>query len=281
MKMTPEKFAEMERLGFIEDKPEGKVLTLSGYRQIQNQEKPIPKKTVVRRVSRTSKTAAATTSCPPDIPSFTPIRETAHASKLKTKSRTNTNKQQPPSQQGQLLQQQEPQLLDQQSTLLIQNDEIEIAQQQQLTEYEQQLSQQIANEQQVLAIPGDGFGGPPNSYFLCIAENGTFVPINNQPLYMDSTNKLVPGLGEMSTEINMDEIIQQQLQEEHIQDQIQQVSRFLNLVVITNEKSFTYFNSSDNKKKVYSAHVRLVTIHTIVLVQIAMLKTNFFFSINL
>ncbi|XP_055676587.1 titin homolog isoform X2 [Lutzomyia longipalpis] len=47
-------------------------------------------------------------------------------------------------------------------------------------------------DSQLLAIPGESFGGPANSFFLCTLENGTFTPIDNQPLYLDASNQLVP-----------------------------------------------------------------------------------------
>ncbi|XP_059621591.1 nascent polypeptide-associated complex subunit alpha, muscle-specific form-like [Phlebotomus argentipes] len=47
-------------------------------------------------------------------------------------------------------------------------------------------------DSQLLAIPGESFGGPANSFFLCTLDNGTFTPIDNQPLYLDASNQLVP-----------------------------------------------------------------------------------------
>uniref|UniRef100_A0A1B0EY46 C2H2-type domain-containing protein n=1 Tax=Phlebotomus papatasi TaxID=29031 RepID=A0A1B0EY46_PHLPP len=47
-------------------------------------------------------------------------------------------------------------------------------------------------DSQLLAIPGESFGGPANSFFLCTLDNGTFIPIDNQPLYLDASNQLVP-----------------------------------------------------------------------------------------
>lgn len=47
-------------------------------------------------------------------------------------------------------------------------------------------------DNQLLAIPGETFGGPPSSFFLCTVDDGNFVPIDNQPLYLDESNQLVP-----------------------------------------------------------------------------------------
>lgn len=47
------------------------------------------------------------------------------------------------------------------------------------------------SQKQLLAIPGENFGGPPNSFFLCVEENGTLTPVDNQPLVLEN-NQLVP-----------------------------------------------------------------------------------------
>lgn len=49
----------------------------------------------------------------------------------------------------------------------------------------------LGDSQNLLAIPGENFGGPPNSFFLCVEENGTLTPVNNQPLVLEN-NQLVP-----------------------------------------------------------------------------------------
>lgn len=56
---------------------------------------------------------------------------------------------------------------------------------------------------ELMAVPGDQFGGPLNSYFLCrMLTNGTYVPIDEQPLYLNSANQLVPMMdGEITTAI--------------------------------------------------------------------------------
>ncbi|XP_050667044.1 uncharacterized protein LOC126966831 [Leptidea sinapis] len=44
---------------------------------------------------------------------------------------------------------------------------------------------------QLLAVPGENFGGPPGSFYLCVEENGTFTAIDNRPLILEN-NQLVP-----------------------------------------------------------------------------------------
>lgn len=44
---------------------------------------------------------------------------------------------------------------------------------------------------QLLAVPGENFGGPPGSFYLCFGDNGTLTPIDNRPLILEN-NQLVP-----------------------------------------------------------------------------------------
>lgn len=48
------------------------------------------------------------------------------------------------------------------------------------------------SDPQILAIPAETFGGPANSFYLCTVDEGNFIPIDNQPLYLDASNQLVP-----------------------------------------------------------------------------------------
>lgn len=45
---------------------------------------------------------------------------------------------------------------------------------------------------QLMAISAETFGGPPNAYYLCTQGNDDFIPINDEPLYLDPNNQLVP-----------------------------------------------------------------------------------------
>ncbi|XP_075979386.1 uncharacterized protein LOC142978727 [Anticarsia gemmatalis] len=44
---------------------------------------------------------------------------------------------------------------------------------------------------QLIAVPGEHFGGPAGSFYLCMEDNGTFTPIDHRPLVLDN-NQLVP-----------------------------------------------------------------------------------------
>lgn len=44
---------------------------------------------------------------------------------------------------------------------------------------------------QLIAVPGEHFGGPPGSFYLCMEDNGTFTPIDHRPLVLEN-NQLVP-----------------------------------------------------------------------------------------
>ncbi|XP_023947300.2 titin homolog [Bicyclus anynana] len=49
----------------------------------------------------------------------------------------------------------------------------------------------LSDPGQLLAVPGEHFGGPPGSFYLCVEENGTFTVIDNRPLVLEN-NQLVP-----------------------------------------------------------------------------------------
>ncbi|CAD0202266.1 unnamed protein product [Chrysodeixis includens] len=44
---------------------------------------------------------------------------------------------------------------------------------------------------QLLAVPGEHFGGPVGSFYLCIEDSGTLTPVDNRPLVLEN-NQLVP-----------------------------------------------------------------------------------------
>ncbi|GBP07640.1 hypothetical protein EVAR_2764_1 [Eumeta japonica] len=44
---------------------------------------------------------------------------------------------------------------------------------------------------QLLAVPGEHFGGPQGTFYLCVEDNGTFTAIDNRPLVLEN-NQLVP-----------------------------------------------------------------------------------------
>lgn len=50
---------------------------------------------------------------------------------------------------------------------------------------------------QLLAVPAENFGGPSNAFYLCsVNEDGSFTPVNNEALYLDASNQLVPMMPE-------------------------------------------------------------------------------------
>lgn len=44
---------------------------------------------------------------------------------------------------------------------------------------------------QLLAVPGEHFGGPAGTFYLCVEDNGSLTPIDNRPLVLEN-NQLVP-----------------------------------------------------------------------------------------
>lgn len=60
------------------------------------------------------------------------------------------------------------------------------------------------SDPQILAIPAETFDGPVGSFYLCTVDDGNFIPIDNQPLYLDASNQLVPTPPTLSTVVVMD-----------------------------------------------------------------------------
>lgn len=56
-----------------------------------------------------------------------------------------------------------------------------------------------------MAIPAETFDGPANSFYLCTVDDGNFIPIDNQPLYLDASNQLVPTPPTMQAVVIMDD----------------------------------------------------------------------------
>lgn len=54
-------------------------------------------------------------------------------------------------------------------------------------------SKELQDQGQILAVPAESFGGPSNAFYLCTAgEDNNLTPINNEALYLDASNQLVP-----------------------------------------------------------------------------------------
>ncbi|XP_038222111.1 uncharacterized protein LOC119839748 isoform X2 [Zerene cesonia] len=72
------------------------------------------------------------------------------------------------------------------TTAIARSNETLVAQTEQSTQPSAPLS-----DGQLLAVPGEHFGGPQGSFYLCVEDNGTFTPIDNRPLVLEN-NQLVP-----------------------------------------------------------------------------------------
>ncbi|XP_053612060.1 uncharacterized protein LOC128676130 [Plodia interpunctella] len=60
---------------------------------------------------------------------------------------------------------------------------------------------------QLLAVPGEHFGGPPGSFYLCVEDNGTLTPIDNRPLVLEN-NQLVPMAVELAPQPERRDILE-------------------------------------------------------------------------
>lgn len=72
------------------------------------------------------------------------------------------------------------------------------------------------SDPQILAIPGETFGGPANSFYLCTVDDGNFIPIDNQPLYLDASNQLVPTPPTMQTVVVMEGDVDEEIETEEL-----------------------------------------------------------------
>lgn len=62
----------------------------------------------------------------------------------------------------------------------------------------------MQDQAQILAVPAENFGGPTNAFYLCsVGEDGNLTPINNEALYLDASNQLVPVMPEAADKVEV------------------------------------------------------------------------------
>ncbi|XP_055326946.1 mucin-17 isoform X2 [Sitodiplosis mosellana] len=87
-----------------------------------------------------------------------------------------------------------------------------------------------AEDNQLLAVPAENFDGPAGAFYLCrITENNLYIPIDNQPLYLDEKNQLIPG-----SLISNAGGIQEELVEETLVPQVSQQFEYQQEQVVQN-----------------------------------------------
>ncbi|XP_058840622.1 mucin-17-like isoform X1 [Topomyia yanbarensis] len=68
----------------------------------------------------------------------------------------------------------------------------------------------VQESSQLIAVPAENFGGPANLFYLCSVREEGFVPVNNELLYLDSSNQLVALPEQASVEdiVNQAEVLE-------------------------------------------------------------------------
>lgn len=198
IRMSQQKLAEMTKLGFIKEKPQGKVLTSSGYKRMQeqlNKKKMTKEKSQVLPESTNSAPAApetpqSSTPTPPSSPAKLAIKSPKKDICPKDSTKGSIEVEQPsPVQQ--------PTPIETPSPV---NTKNQIA------------SAPTEVTENYFACAAETFGGPPNSFYLCrIGENNQYIPIDNRALYLDAFNQLVEEVPEHLNVSNTDSTTSQSI----------------------------------------------------------------------
>jgi hypothetical protein len=206
IRMSPGKLAEMTRLGFIEDKPHGKVLTPSGVRKMQEQ-KLLSTKTAVSTITPTPSPPLPTTSSvilldqkkclspltitttsivEPDVIN-SPIEETTppivSLTSAKKEKKSPIDKTNTPNLQSPMLVTSD---VEEEKTTCDMEDDA-------ATTSKLDVTTNIMPDTQIAAIPAENFGGPPNAFYLCsVSEDGNLKPMKDKIYILDGvTSRLI------------------------------------------------------------------------------------------
>ncbi|XP_055546499.1 mucin-4-like isoform X2 [Wyeomyia smithii] len=243
IKISPQKLKEFTRLGMVEDKGQGKVLTASGMKKFrqeqlllqQQQHQPSissGKQEKAPRTASVDEEPSTSTPTPPpsncataevvvaaaadssvkeiptialetdDSPEITPVASSTHspaksASPAATTSiESNTESPNEENEADATISNLES-LAESNSVQTSHNKPV-----QQPTETRESSAEtpsaeatesgsNVQESSQLIAVPAENFGGPANLFYLCSVREEGFVPVNNELLYLDSSNQLV------------------------------------------------------------------------------------------
>lgn len=247
IKISPQKLKEFTRLGMVEDKGQGKVLTASGMRkfrqeqqmlqqQQQQQKQKIPRSAAHKKITRQNSVdeepststptppppaetttevvvAAAADSSVKEIPSV--VSSEVEESLEVRQAASSTDSPGKPASPAQIPV--EPPTKDEneadaaektpepessiskkpsKTTVPLTNLSTESigptpAVAVETTAEAVEPSSNVQESSQLIAVPAENFGGPANLFYLCSVREEGFVPVNNELLYLDSSNQLV------------------------------------------------------------------------------------------
>lgn len=240
IKISPQKLKEFTRLGMVEDKGQGKVLTASGMKkfrqeQIQlQQQKPQPeesKKTPrADSVDEEPSTSTPTPPPPSEVPAEVVVAAAADSSVKeipavsmeveeltdvaasstetlerpsspvvvepvpKNPSSTDENEAdaaviEPEAESDTPLRPAEKEALTTQVDEPSESPSVQPTSE--VTTEPNESGSNVQESSQLIAVPAENFGGPSNLFYLCSVREEGFVPVNNELLYLDSSNQLV------------------------------------------------------------------------------------------
>uniref|UniRef100_A0A1Q3F211 Putative titin n=1 Tax=Culex tarsalis TaxID=7177 RepID=A0A1Q3F211_CULTA len=239
IKISPQKLKEFTRLGMVEDKGKGKVLTASGMKkfrqeqeqllqQQQQQQQPQskPDKPIQRADSVDEEPSTSTPTPPPpsDAPAEVVVAAAADSS---VKELPPASSPAEPEQSPEVADEEpaKPEIVEENEAAAAETEpecsssskvepvcpvseeasESASAQPEAPAEASSESSSNVQESSQLIAVPAENFGGPANLFYLCSVREEGFVPVNNELLYLDSSNQLVA----LPEQASVEDIVQQ------------------------------------------------------------------------
>ncbi|XP_021705088.1 titin isoform X2 [Aedes aegypti] len=237
IKISPQKLKEFTRLGMVEDKGQGKVLTASGMKkfrqeqyQLQKQQRSRPEepKKLPRADSVDEEPSTSTPTPPPpsEAPAEVVVAAAADSSVKEIQpipadteeltevglATTSTESMETSPSTAEVAVLPEPSSTEEnEADAAVKEPEAESTEAEvpsppvealesvecapvAAVEVAAEASESGSNVQessQLIAVPAENFGGPSNLFYLCSVREEGFVPVNNELLYLDSSNQLV------------------------------------------------------------------------------------------
>ncbi|XP_038122222.1 titin isoform X2 [Culex quinquefasciatus] len=238
IKISPQKLKEFTRLGMVEDKGKGKVLTASGMKkfrqeqeqllqQQQQQQEPQskPDKPVQRADSIDEEPSTSTPTPPPpaDAPAEvvvaaaadSSVKELPPASPVEPEQSAEVAEEEP-AKPEEIVEENEAAAAETEPECSSSSkvepvpaaeeaSESASAQPEVPAEATSESSSNVQESSQLIAVPAENFGGPANLFYLCSVREEGFVPVNNELLYLDSSNQLVA----LPEQASVEDIVQQ------------------------------------------------------------------------
>lgn len=209
VKLSTQQLAEMEKLGFVTETAHGKIITPEGIKHMQtmtqdikiehhpHQKKIIKPNTTLKKIGPLpnvtenaqliQKKKTIIINKQPAMPPLTPIDAKSVASQ---EALYQTNIDMPTSSDVEHSDNSDTHSISQTQEQL---SSANVSESDASTTLPQEPALTALPDAQLLAVPGETFNGPLGSFFLCsVEENGNLTPIDNQPLYLDANNQLVP-----------------------------------------------------------------------------------------